>query len=224
MQSTHPAWCIFTLRRVLADEKWLVLRTSIGCINKREGSQATRDDSGKGISIHLSQRLHLLAGFATNPSHRNCIWDKCPRGVRGDIFFGQNGVPGVSTPATINARGLTGRFSWFHQSDPRNTNTSACATVRGGSSWHHKGLQGLLCRSPPFTRIPFVMQWAHVWCKYYAATMRHLMIIKVCINWSRLDGDGANGCSMEMKSIISRVYYRPECPIPGWLPTQIREL
>ena len=91
MQSTHPAWCIFTLRRVLADEKWLVLRTSIGCINKREGSQATRDDSGKGISIHLSQRSHLLAGFATNPSHRNCIWEKMPRGMRGDIFFGPQG-------------------------------------------------------------------------------------------------------------------------------------
>ena len=73
------------------DEKWLVLRTSIGCINKRQGSQATRDDSGKGISIHLSQRLHLLAGFATNPSHRNCIWEKMPRGMRGDIFFGPQG-------------------------------------------------------------------------------------------------------------------------------------
>ena len=99
-----------------------------------------------------------------------------------------------------------------------------CNGVRGGTSWHHKGIQGLLCRSPPFTRIPFAMQWAHVWCKYYAATMRHLMITKVCTNWSRLDGDGANGCFMEMKSIISRVYYRPECLIPEWLPTQMREL
>ena len=100
------------------DEKWLVLRTSIGCINKRQGSQATRDDSGKGISIHLSQRLHLLAGFATNPSHRNCIWEKMPRGMKGDISsLGHKGVPRVSataTTATTNARGLKGRFSWYH--------------------------------------------------------------------------------------------------------------
>ena len=120
MQSTHPAWCIFTLRRVLA------MKSGLFCEHQLDASTSEREVRPHEMIVakafpYICHKdcISWLALLLTPPT--GIVYGRDAQGgVRGDIL-GHKGVPRVSataTTATTNARGLKGRFAWCHQETP----------------------------------------------------------------------------------------------------------